>query len=202
MKRLIVLFSILLILSCTEKNQRNEIYSTFINKYEKESIYSKDIRYLIDIDMSKSLLVDTIFLKPLNLLDTSRNSEPDFDLKKLSDYNCRFKSIIHYPEFDCVITASYTIYRGSGDPILLISTFTKQGKFISRIKYKHHWQNDYTPEPTQYITLNDRNEILLELIEKNYEIVDSSGNQDKKYVNTTYTNENYIFENDGQIKKK
>jgi len=63
-------------------------------------------------------------------------------------------------------------------------------------------RDDYSPVPKQYFSIDKKNNISMELISKNYEIVDSLGVETLKYINTDYCNGYYSINNDGLILKK
>lgn len=89
---------------------------------------------------------------------------------------------------------------GDCNPIILISTFTKAGKLLSRIEYQIFYQHDYTPIPEQYLVIDDQYNVSLELVEKNFELVDSLGIEVLRYKNTSQYIQRYSIDNNGIIK--
>jgi hypothetical protein len=201
MKKTIFILIAFLTTFCTNRVNRSNFFSLLREKYDGQNAYQLNSRFHLNYDRVKLTLIDTPFYKPLNLIDTSRKDEKDAQMKVLKDYDCRLLGIIKFPKFYCVLTDSYTISADNGYPVTIIATYDDLGNYISRVVYKQHFQNDYTPEPDQFITINQK-DIKLELIEKNFEIIDSAGVEVRKYVNTTCIYENYQLGNNGQIMKK
>jgi hypothetical protein len=138
---------------------------------------------------------------PLKLIDTTKNNK-EWGIKSMTDYGCRLISFTENTKYDCVVTISYTSTAGDGDPIILVNTYDKAGKFISQAKFELVFQHDYSPVTTQYFSIDRKYKISLELISKNYEIVDSIGTEVLKYLSTDYSIENYLINLNGVILKQ
>ncbi|MDP3462894.1 MAG: hypothetical protein Q8S18_08920 [Bacteroidales bacterium] len=179
-------------------------YFLFKSKYRLGSYYHLDTKTLTEelfANANSLTLIDSIYLLPLNLVDTTKNDK-ERGVERLSDYDCRLISLIENKKYDCVVTISYTSTAGNGDPIILVNTYNKIGKLISQAKFDLVGQHDYSPVPKQYFSINKKNIISMELISKNYEIVDSLGIEILKYIDTDYYNENYSINRNGVILKQ
>jgi len=190
MKSLLFWLSIILIISTQQKNTISELYSKFLDDSRNHNFYQLGTRLKLQDDFSNLLLIDTIYLRPLSLIDTVSKSK-EYGLPNLIEYNCRLLSIFRSPNYDCIITHSYTTSAGDGNPILHVATFSKKGKQISSVKYLIVNQHDYTPIPEQYFTMDDENKVTFELIERNFEIADSLGTEVLRYINTKDANQYY-----------
>jgi hypothetical protein len=199
MKKIIFWLSVILIISCRENNSISELYLKFINDPKNDNFYQLGTRLKVPYSFDNLVKLDTSLLQPLNLIDTTSKSE-DYGIVNLQDYNCRLLGIYKNQKFDCIITSSNTTAAGDGNPIIHISTYSKNGNPISDVKFFTTWQHDYTPIPEQFFTLDDKNNLTFELIEKNFEIVDSLGTEVLKYINTTNSNQYYLIEENGLFK--
>jgi hypothetical protein len=179
-------------------------YFLFKSKYRLGSYYHLDTKTLTEeifANANNLTLIDTIYLVPLNLVDTT-NSDKEWGVERLRDYDCRLISFTENKKFDCIVTISYTSTAGDGNPIILVNTYNKMGQFLSRAKFELVGQHDYSPVPIQYFSIDKKNNISMELASKNYEIVDSLGVEILKYINTDYYNEYYSINHDGLILKQ
>jgi len=181
----------------TTKNE----YLSFKNQYKSKSFYQLNSKILIDeiFDNSdKMTLIDTLFLIPLRLVDTSHV----WRVERLEDYDCRLINFTENKKYDCVVTTSFSSTAGAGNPIILVNTYNKKGKFLSSVKFDMVGQTDYTPIPKQQLSIIDWKEITMDLELKNFELVDSLGEEVLKYVGTDYYNEIYKLNNKGMIIKQ
>ena len=150
-------------------------YFRFKSKYRLGGYYHLDTKTLTEeiFENANNLtLIDSIYLVPLNLVDTTK-SDKEWGVERLRDYDCRLISFTENKKYDCVVTISYTSTAGNGDPIILVNTYNKIGKLLSQAKFDLVGQHDYSPVPKQYFSIDKKNKISMELTSKNYEIVDS-----------------------------
>ena len=199
-----ILLALLILTGCSNSQNVRSDYFAFKSKYRLGGYFHLDTKTLTEEmfsnDHSQSL-IDSVYLVPLNLIITTEKDKV-WGIKRLSDYDCRLIEFIENQNFDCIVTTSFTSTAGSGNPIILVNTYNKNGKFLSQEKFDFVGQTDYTPVPKQYFSINKRNRISMETISKNYEIVDSSGVEILKYINTDYYNEYYSINHDGLILKQ
>jgi hypothetical protein len=151
-------------------------------------------------DLDKMTLIDTPFLLPLKLVDTSKNGQ-EYGIKKMEDYNCRLINFTENKKYDCISTISYTSTAGDGNPIILVNTYNKKGEFLSCAKFDIIVQHDYSPVPKQHLSIKDWKIMTMDLELKNFEIVDSLGNEVLKYIGTDYIKEEYSISNNGIIRR-
>ncbi|HBF88574.1 MAG TPA: hypothetical protein DDX39_08025 [Bacteroidales bacterium] len=175
----------------------------FKSKYRLGNYYHLETKMLTEeifANANNLTLIDSVYLLPLNLVDTTK-IDKEWGVGRLCDYDCRLISFIENKKYDCVVTISFTSTAGDGEPIILVNTYDKVGKFISHAKFELVFQHDYSPVPEQYLSIDKKNKISMELTSKNYEIVDSLGVEILKYINTDYYNEYYSINHDGLILK-
>ncbi|WP_167604971.1 hypothetical protein [Maribellus sediminis] len=176
-------------------------YLSFKNQYKSKSYSQLDSKILTEDlfeNSDKMTLIDTPFLLPLKLVDTSKNGK-EWGIKNLVDYDCRLINFTENKKFDCITTISYTSTAGDGNPIILVNTYDKKGKFLSSAKFDIIGQHDYSPVPTQYLSIIDCEKITMDLQLKNFEIVDSLGTEVLKYIGTDYLEEDYTISKNGII---
>lgn len=199
-----ILLTFLFLTGCSNSQSLRNDYFLFKSKYILNSYYHLDSKILTEeifSNTNKLTSIDSVYLIPFNLIDTMKKDK-EWGVKRLSDYDCRLISFTEKMKYDCIVTISYTSTAGDGNPIILVNTVDKEGKFLSQAKFDIISQHDYTPVPKQYFSIDKRNIISMELISKNYEIVDSLGNEILKYINTDSYNENYSINNEGLIIKQ
>jgi len=205
MRNHLKIFLTLFILTCCSnpQNLRND-YFIFKSKYNHGGYYNLDTKALTEEifeNWNNLTLIDSIFLVPLNLVDTTI-SDNEWGVKSLSGYDCRLLSFTENKKYDCVVTISYTSTAGDGDPIILVNTYNKMGEFLSQAKFALVSQHDFTPVPKQYFSIDKKNKISIELTLKNYEVVDSLGTEILKYINSDYRQDNYTINHEGLILKQ
>lgn len=199
-----ILLALFFLTGFSNSQNLNDDYFLFKSKYRLGSYYHLDTKTLTEeifLNTNNLTLIDSIYLVPLNLVDTTK-SDKEWGVERFRDYDCRLISFTENKKYDCVVTISYTSTAGDGDPIILVNTYNKMGKFLSQAKFDLVGQQDYSPVPKQYFSIDKKNKISMELTSKNYEIVDSLGIQILKYINTDYYNENYSINRDGVILKQ
>jgi hypothetical protein len=199
-----ILLTLIILAGCINQNKHANDYFLFKNKFKKSSYYQQDSKILTEEIYSNNkylTLIDSIYLLPLNLVDTVNNNK-EYGIKRLIDYDCRLLRFIENKKYDCVITCSSTSSAGDGNPIILVSTYNKDGIYLSRAKFDIILRHDYTPVPEQYFLISENNKILMELKEENYELVDSAGTQILKHIKSDYYNESYLINDDGLIMKQ
>jgi len=199
-----ILLALLILTGYSTSQNLSDDYFHFKSKYRLGGYYHLDTKTLtwdIFANANNLTLIDSIFLVPLNLVDTAQ-SDTEWRVERLHDYDCRLVSFTENKRYDCVVTISYTSTAGDGNPIILVNTYNKMGQFLSRAKFELVGQHDYSPVPIQYFSIDKKNKISMELASKNYEIVDSSGVEILKYINTDYYNEYYSINHDGLILKQ
>jgi hypothetical protein len=196
-----ILLVLFLLTGFSNPQNLSDEYFLFKSKYRLGSYYHLETKKLTEeifVNTNNMLLIDSIFLLPFNLVDTTR-SDKEWRVEKLRDYDCRLISFTEKKKYDCVVTISYTSTAGDGDPIILVNIYNKNGKFLSQAKFDLVGQKDYSPVPKQYFSINKKNKISMELISKNFELVDSLGIEILKYINTDYYNEIYSINRNGLI---
>ena len=199
-----ILLALFLLTGFSKSQNKSDDYFLFKSKYRHGSYYhlkTKTLTEEIFANAKNLTLIDSIYFVPLNLVDTTK-SDKEWGVERLRDYDCRLISFTENKIYDCVVTISYTSTAGDGDPIILVNTYNKMGKFLSRAKFDLVGQHDYSPVPEQYFSINKKSKISMELTLKNYEIVDSLGIEILKYIDTDYYNENYSINRDGVILKQ
>ena len=135
----------------------------------------------------------------MNLIDSIYKGQDG--LNSLTQYECQFLALIENNLFDCIISHSYTSHAGDGNPIILVSTYEKNGNFLSRIKLDLIYQHDYSPIPEQYFKMTANNIIRFDTKSRNYSIVGSGDKERLKYVNTDHLKEQYLIDETGIIKQ-
>lgn len=200
---LYILLTFLLLTGFKNLQKEEDEYSSFKNQYKSKNYYQLDSKILAEEifeNSDKMTLIDTLFLLPLKLVDTSKNGD-EWGIKRLEDYNCRLINFTENKEYDCISTISYTSTAGDGNPIILVNTFDKKGKFLSCAKFNIIGQHDYSPVPKQHLSIIDWKKITMDLELKNYEIVDSLGSEVLKYIGTDYLKEDYTISKNGIIRR-
>jgi hypothetical protein len=201
---LYIFLALLLSTGCSTSQNLSHDYFLFKSKYRLGSSYRLDTKTSTEdlfSNMNNLTLIDSIYLVPLKLVETTKNDK-EWGIKRLADYDCRLISFTENEKYDCVVSISYTSTAGDGDPIILVNTNDKFGKFISQARFELVFQHDYSPVPKQYFSIDKTNKISLELTSKNYKIVDSLGAEVLKYISTDYNLENYLINLDGVILKQ
>jgi hypothetical protein len=201
MRQFLIIFGLFLGLNLNGQNDKPiPHYLKFINDSKNVNFYQIGTRIELQDILYSLVKVDTTVLLPLNLIDTTSKSK-FYGIPDLNGYNCGLVGIFKNQKYDCIITCSLTTTAGDGNQIIHISTYSKDGKQISSLIYPISFQHDYTPIPQQYFSFKD-NIITFELIEKNYDYIDSLGRGVLKYKNTTFNNQSYSIDLNGQINKK
>jgi hypothetical protein len=203
-KNTYILIALFFLTGFSNAQNLSDEYFLFKSKYRLGSYYQLDTKTLTDeifANANNLTLIDSMYLVPLSLIDTTK-CDKEWGVEWLRDYDCRLIRFIENKKYDCVVTISYTSTAGDGDPIILVNTYTKMGKFVSQAKFDLVGQHDYSPVPTQYFSLDKKNKISMESTLKNYEIVDSLGIEILKYINTDCYNENYSIDSAGVILKQ
>jgi len=199
-----ILLALFFLTGFSNSQNLSDDYFLFKSKYRHSSYYHLDTKTLTEeifVNANNLTLIDSIYLVPLNLVDTTK-SDREWGVERLRDYDCRLISFTENKKHDCVVTISYTSTAGDGDPIILVNTYNKMGEFLSQAKFDLVLQHDYSPVPKQCFSIDKKNKISMELTSKNYEIVDSLGIEILKYIDTDYYNENYSINRDGVILKQ
>lgn len=199
-----ILLALLILTGYSNSQNLRDDYFLFKSKYKLGGYYHLDTKTLTEEIFANArnlTLIDSTFLVPLNLVDTNQSAK-DWRVESLRNYDCRLVSYTENKNYDCVVTISYTSTAGDGDPIILVNTYNKVGKFLSQAKFELVFQHDYSPIPKQYFSIDKKNNITMELSSKNYEIVDSLGVEILKYINTDNYNEYYSINNNGLILKQ
>jgi len=201
MKQFLIILGLLGGFNLNGQNDKpDSYYLKFINDSKNVNFYKIGTRIGLQDILYSLIKVDTTVLFPLNLIDTTSKSM-FYGIPDLNGYNCGLIGIYKYLKYDCIITCSLTTTAGDGNQIIYVSTYSKDGKQISSLKYPISYQHDYTPIPQQYFSFKD-NLITFELIEKNYDYIDSLGTGVLKYKNTTHEIQTYSIDINGQIIKK
>lgn len=201
---LYILLALIILTGYSNSQNMRDDYFLFKSKYKLGGYYHLDTKTLTEEIFANAHnlpLIDSIFLVPLNLVDTAQSAK-EWRVENLCNYDCRLISFTENKKYDCVVTFSYTSTAGDGDPIILVNTFNKTGHFLSQVKFDVIGQHDYSPIPQQYFSIDKKNNIKMELSSKNYEIVDSLGVEILRYINTDYYNEYYSINNNGLILKQ
>ena len=199
-----ILSAFVFLTECSTSQTQSHDYFLFKRKYRLGSFYQLDTRRSAEdifSNINNLTLIDSIYLVPLNLVDTTQNDK-EWGIKRATDYNCRLIGLTENKKYDCVVTISYTSTAGDGNPIILVNTYNTIGKFISQAKFELVFQHDNSPVPKQYFSIDKKNKISYELISKNYTIVDSLGTEVLKYMSTDYSMEEYLINPDGVIMKQ
>jgi hypothetical protein len=201
MRQFLIIFGLLGVFNLNGQNDKSvSNYLKFINDSKNVNAYKIGDRIELQDILYSLIKVDTSVLLPLNLIDTSSKNS-DYGIHDLSGYDCGLLGIFKFQKYDCIITCSLTTTAGDGNQIIYVSSYSKNGKQISSLIYPIYYQHDYTPIPMQYFSFKD-NVITFELIEKNYDYIDSLGTGVLKYKNTTHEIQTYSIDINGQIIKQ
>ncbi len=199
---LYIVLTFFILLECSIAQNVRDQYSLFKSRYRLAGYYQFGTRILIDsIPVDNLPLIDSMYYMPFHLVDTVQDDK-ELKITKLLDFECRLLSFIEGQKYDCVVTMSYTSTAGNGNPIIMVNTFNKIGQFLSRASFDLVGQNDYSPVPMQYFSIDLKNTISMELVLKNYEIVDSLGIEVLQYIGTEHINEYYTIDHNGMIVKE
>jgi|WetSurMetagenome_2_1015567.scaffolds.fasta_scaffold339867_1 hypothetical protein len=201
MRQFLIIFGLLGVFNLNGQNDKSvSNYLNFVNDSKNVNAYKIGDRIELQDILYSLVKVDTTVLLPLNLIDTTSKSK-FYGIPDLNGYNCGLLGIFKNQMYDCIITCSLTTTAGDGNQIIHLSTYSKDGKQISCLIYPISYQHDYTPIPQQYFTFKN-NIITFELIEKNYDYIDSLGRGVLRYKNTTLNNQSYSIDLDGRINKR
>ncbi|MBP7508534.1 MAG: hypothetical protein KA807_11970 [Prolixibacteraceae bacterium] len=180
-----------------------KLYSSFKAEYSLKNYYRLNSKLNIQNELFSILenapLIDTSYFLSMNLIDSTYKGQ--YSITNLAQYECHILAMNENNTFDCIISYSYTTNAGNGDPIILVSTYDKNGNFLSRIKLDLIFQNDYSPIPKQYFKMKSNHKIIFDTKSRNYIIVGSGEKERLKYENTDHLFELYLIDKTGIIKQ-
>ena len=169
MKKLTLLLCLISLISCHINNREQIDFRNFQN-----SIQRFPNKYKIGDTLTSSndsiwdtqRFIDTIFLNKYQLIDTT--FETVYKPHTLLGYNCTFIGRYDYQNSILFLTHSIRTEAGDGNPILTLSSFSKDGKLQGLIKIDLEYEHDPELVPMTYFSISSNFEIYINYLEKKY----------------------------------
>jgi predicted transcriptional regulator len=139
--------------------------------------------------------IDTSFTLKFSLIDTTFKTESYNKIKLLKDFQCSYIGQYKKDKIILLLTYSFRIWAGDGNPIITANVFSEDGKLFDVLRIELESIKDPYYQPTTYITINENLDITTILEVNEFEV------KDEKLVLTDSTSiiYKYIINNDGKF---
>ena len=169
MKKITFLLCVISLISCKIINKEKIDFMRFqnsIQRFPNKYKIGDTLTSLNDSILNTQRFIDTIFLKKYQLIDTT--FETIYKPHTLLGYNCTFIGRYDYKNSILVLTHSIRTEAGDGNPILTLSSFSKDGKLQDLIKTDLEYEHDPELVPMTYFSISSNFEIYINYLEKKY----------------------------------
>lgn len=180
-KQVVILFLLLIIafLSKSQNNFRNHLASL-------KGIYVRDSISLTTMNIEKLPQIDSTILISNEIMFLQKENE--YDIGSFKEADCRVLKYLEGKELDLLILVYYTSLAGDGNPLVLLSTLSKQGIIIDQEEIAIRYCHDPGYEPNQILIINSLYSVELitrEIRRKQveYDFIFESDNTKKTYYN-------------------
>jgi hypothetical protein len=185
---------LLMLFSCSDSKSQNE-FEKFTNNFMQIS-FPFSLNDSIEFEnWNANKLIDTNFLIRYDLnaeLNKNENS-----IKNLKDFNCTYVGKYTINNIVILLYKTYTSEAGSGNPKIVLATFSKEGKKIDEIFALWNEAEDHLYIKRLILNILDNRNLEIKFIEKNSEFIRDELRLKKITENKIY----YRIEEDGKITK-
>jgi hypothetical protein len=183
-----------MLFSCSDSKSQNE-FEKFTNNFMQIS-FPFSLNDSIEFEnWNANKLIDTNFLIRYDLnaeLNKNENS-----IKNLKDFNCTYVGKYTINNIVILLYKTYTSEAGSGNPKIVLATFSKEGKKIDEIFALWNEAEDHLYIKRLILNILDNRNLEIKFIEKNSEFIRDELRLKKITENKIY----YRIEEDGKITK-
>ena len=194
MKQISIFTMLLMLFSCSDSKSQNE-FEKFTNNFMQIS-FPFSLNDSIEFEnWNANKLIDTNFLIRYDLnaeLNKNENS-----IKNLKDFNCTYVGKYTINNIVILLYKTYTSEAGSGNPKIVLATFSKEGKKIDEIFALWNEAEDHLYIKRLILNILDNRNLEIKFIEKNSEFIRDELRLKKITENKIY----YRIEEDGKITK-
>jgi hypothetical protein len=194
MKQISIFTMLLMLFSCSDSKSQNE-FEKFTNNFIQIS-FPFSLNDSIEFEnWNANNLIDTSFLILYDLnveLNKNENS-----IKNLKDFNCTYVGKYKLDNIVILLYKTYTSVAGSGNPKIVLATFSKEGRKIDEIFALWNEAEDHLYSKRVILNILDNRNLEIKFIEKNNEFIKDELRLKKITENKLY----YRIEEDGKITK-
>jgi len=197
MKKIVMFLTTLIFLSCLTNSEKVlfDKFQSSIEEFQNNYIIGDTISSMSDLLWKNTDYIDTSFILKFSLIDTTFKTESYNKIKLLKDFQCSYIGQYKKDKIILLLTYSFRIWAGDGNPIITANVFSEDGKLFDVLRIELESVKDPFYQPTTYITINENLDVTTILEVNEFE------EKDEKLVLTDSTSiiYKYIINNDGKF---